>query len=103
MNGMLQTRVGMTTYLTPAGAIGEAGEMAALKQAVEEHLRLHQGNLVLDLGRTPSVQSAALESLLDIHDELARAGGSLQVTNANALLRDIFLVSGFSDYVEVSD
>ena len=40
---------------------------------------------------------------IDIQGELARFGGNLKVVNANSLIRDIFLITSFSDYVAVFD
>jgi type IV pilus assembly protein PilB len=47
------------------------------------------------------VDSCALETLFNLRQELARVGGWLKITNAKPLIRDIFLVTGLDQVIDI--
>lgn len=98
---IVRTRIGVNTYLAPTGPLDEEAACPLLRQVVEACLTARESNLVLDLSRVPTLTGAALETLLDIQDRCSRLGGALKVIKPNALVRDIFTVTDFGDYVAI--
>ncbi len=103
MTEISRTSIGVMTYLTPSGSLGEAKDLTALEKTVAECLEAHEINLILDLADVPSINGITLEALLDIQDKLARLGGSLKIVNTNQLTRDIFTLTGFGEHVSFMD
>ena len=103
MTEIVHTKIGIITYLAPTGPLIEAGATEALLATVDQCLASKDINLVLDLSNVPTLTGALVELFLDIQANLARFGGNLKVINANSLIRDIFLITSFNDYVAVLD
>jgi anti-sigma B factor antagonist len=70
---------------------------------VEPILRRGQPRLVIDLGRISFVDSAGLETLLEVRDRCAQRGGVCKLAAANALCRDILAATGIGNEFEVAD
>ena len=103
MTEILRSRIGVLTYLAPTGPLIENEGLAQLKEITEACITAMETDLILDLSKVPLVNGAALDTLLEIQDSLNRYGGSLKTVKANALIKDIFLISGFNDYVDTID
>ncbi len=56
--------------------------------------------LVLDLGALEYISSAGLRVLLSTYKTM-RGKGSMEITNANELVREVFEVTGFSDFLPI--
>ena len=102
-DGIVNTRVGAMTYLAPAGQLTADDAVAELQAAVAACIASHRLQLVLDLATVPLVNGKALEVMLDSHARLKSLGGGLKVLNPNALLRDVFRMTGFASYVDTGD
>jgi anti-anti-sigma factor len=100
---IMRTRIGVITYLAPIGPFIEEGELAILKEKIAACIADQEANLVIDLSKVPALNGMALEFMIDTQEQLARMGGELKVVNANALLKDIFLITGFDKYVAILD
>lgn len=100
---IMRTRIGVITYLAPIGPFIEDEDLAILKKNIEECIAAHESNLVIDLSKVPALTGAALEFMIDTQEQLTRMGGELKVVNANALLKDIFLITEFDKYVAILD
>jgi len=100
MTDIIHSRIGVITYLAPTGPLVGGEGLAQLKQTTDACIAARETDLILDLSKVPLLNGAALDTLLDIQDSLTRYGGSLKTVKANALITDIFRISGFSEYVD---
>ena len=98
---VIRTQIGVITYLVPTGPISGEDEVLILEKMVETCVGEREVNLVVDLSKVPVVTGIVLESFLSIQGKLARLGGSFKVVNANALLKDIFTITGVGDYIAI--
>ncbi len=89
------------THLFPRGNLTEPELLDALRAAVDESIASQEVQLIIDMVSVSLVDSCALETLFDLRQELARAGGWLKVTNAKPLIRDIFLVTGLDQVIDI--
>lgn len=103
MTEIIHSRIGVLTYLAPTGPLIEKEGLAQLQKTTEECREARETDIILDLSKVPLLNGAALDVLLDIQASLTRYGGSLRTINANALIKDIFRISGFNDYVDTID
>ena len=102
-DGIVNTRVGASTYLAPGGALCAEDSIAELQAAVASCVASHRVALVLDLATVPLVNGKALEVLLDTQTRLKAMGGSIKVLNPNALVCDIFRATGIAAYIDTGD
>ena len=56
--------------------------------------------LIVDLAGTEYISSSGLRVLLSA-DKVMRSRGGMKITNANELLKEIFDVTGFSDFLSI--
>ena len=57
-------------------------------------------NLVIDLSKLEYISSAGLRVLLSAF-KIMRNKGKMKVTNANELVKEVFEVTGFSDFLPI--
>ncbi len=100
---IMRTHIGVITYLAPIGPFIDEEGLNVLKKMIGSCIAAQESNMVIDLNKVPALTSAALEFMIDTQEQLARLGGELKVVNANALLKDIFLITGFDKYVAIID
>jgi type IV pilus assembly protein PilB len=100
---VLRTRVGVTTLLAPRSSLLNAADIELLIAAAGDCLRLGDTRLVVDLGSVRTLNSIALEALVDLQERAVRHGGWLKLTNANTLVTDILRITAFERYVPVMD
>jgi anti-sigma B factor antagonist len=62
-----------------------------------------QKRIVLDMEHVPMVDSAGLETLLNLRDKLWGRGGALKLASVNPLCRDIFRVTGLDAQLDAYD
>lgn len=72
----------------------------ALAELVSRTPLAPQPMMVLDLQKSPLIDSAGLETLLDINDLLERRGGRLKLAAPNDLCRDILHATGVGELLE---
>ena len=97
---ILRNRVGAMTYLAPKSKL--TGETIQLfKSIVSDCINNNETKLVIDLATTALINSQALETLLDIQDELIKLGGSLQLTNVKANILEVFQITGVKNSVSI--
>ncbi len=95
-----QTRVGAFTYLTPR--IKLTGEVVELFQSIiSQCISKNQNKIVVDLSTTNQLSSTALEAILDAQDELAKLGGSIQLTNVKENVREILLITHLNNVISI--
>ena len=103
MAEVTRTKVGVTTYLVPDGALSEAQRVADLREQLDGCIAENELRIVLDLAGVSGINSEALELLLDTQDRLRRVGGELQMANANAVVRDVLYLTGCASTVGFVD
>ena len=96
-----RNRVGAMTHVFPRGNLDEVELLDALSAVVNECIASQEVQLIIDMMNVSLVDSKGLETLFNLRQDLARAGGWLKVTNAKPLIRDIFLVTGLDQVIDV--
>ena len=94
------SRVGAFTYLTPKVAL-VSDVMDEFRSLTEDCIAKNQAKLVLDLAVISSINSAALEVILDTQDELVKLGGSLQLANVKENIQEILKITGLNNSVSL--
>ncbi len=101
-----EQRHGAVTVLGPVGPIVQA-DAETFRERVARVISASLGRLVLDLSGVPFVDSAGLEALLDVSEELIESGHALRVCGATETIRETFDVTGldgkFEHYADVND
>jgi len=103
MSEIARSKIGVTTYLIPEGALNEPERIARLREAFDSCVEQREFQLVVDLSGVPLVNSDALELLLDAQNQLARVGGQIKLANLNAVIQDVFRLTGLADHIESID
>ena len=98
-----KNRVGTMTQLFPRGNLANDEQVDALRVAVQECQEHQELQLVIDMVNVALINSNTLETLFDMRQNLAKAGGWLKLTNAKPLIRDILLVTGVDQVIEIVD
>lgn len=84
-----------------SGSVPLSGEnLQYLRTAFEPLLDGGQPRAVLDLREVALIDSAGLECLLDILDQIEARAGVLKLAAPNPLCADILSVTGVGDYFE---
>ncbi len=95
--------IGITTYLVPGGPLNDPSRISELRETIDTSIAEGELRIVIDLSGVSVINSEALEVLLDSQMHLARLGGDLKVTNANAALADIFRITRISEHIASID
>ncbi len=91
------------TYLAPKSSLIEREQLDALTHQVDDCINRLEINIVIDMASVTTINSAALETLLDIQDKLIRKGGWLKIAQLNPIVEDIFYITGMSRLLVVMD
>lgn len=59
-------------------------------------------DFVFDFSALDYISSAGLRVLLSMNKKMAARGGSLLITGANAVVKDVFDMTGFSDILKLA-
>lgn len=99
-----ETRHGAVTVLRPKGTLG-AQEAPVLVERASETFRRTMGRFVIDASEVPFVDSAGLEALADIAEEVSASGLTLKLCCETETLREVLeltdLASRFEHYEAV--
>ncbi len=71
-----------------------------LYRAITERVFAGQPMVVLDMSKVPLVDSAGLETLLNIQQTLRESAGLLKLAGLSQLCQDIFRVTGLAERFE---
>jgi len=86
------TKVGPRTILIPKTALTWENN-AALEAVYKQCLEQNRNQIVLDCKSVPLFDSAALELLLRMNNELKSSGGALVLVGLNAVCHDILMAT----------
>ncbi len=100
------SKVGPRTVLIPREALTHQN-CADLEAAFESCFTHQMAEVILDLNEVSLVDSAALELLLRMHEELKTRGSVLKMIRLNAIVKDALiatrLITVFSLYQNISE
>ncbi len=98
---VLSARVGTGWQLTPLAPL--AGPvLTQLLEDTKSCLEDQPLDLLLDLGRIQTLDSLALETLLEMQNAVASQGGRMRVSNANPLIGEIFHITGIEYRISIT-
>lgn len=97
-----QSKQGAVVVLKPHGALTE-GDAEVFTERFRKAVSSSMGKCVLDASEISYVDSAGLESLLDISDSMADLGQSLKISQVNETLRETFLLTRITSAFEYYD
>jgi len=72
-----------------------------IKDRIDVLIQQHKTEIILDFKGVAFLDSAALELLLETHDELRRQGGSLKIAGLNPICRDILVATRMINVLHV--
>lgn len=102
-SNILQTRIGTMTYLAPVSSLATLKDVEDFSNAVQDCIERNETQLVLDLASVKVVSSMILNAMADAQNRLVRGGGWLKVVNLGPVVKDIFRLTRFTEYVNVLD
>jgi len=94
-----KVQVGVMTRLTPRFSLADDAELTQLAEAVASCVAEGNAKIVIELTHVNTINSLALETLLDLQEDLLRAGGWLKLGGANTLIQEIFSFTGLSQQI----
>ena len=99
MEGIQEQCHGAVTVLKPDGPLlqEQATQMA---EATVSRIRAMLGRLVIDLSSSPYIDSAGLEALLDLADEIDKCGQTLRLAAVSATVREVLDLTGLTNRFE---
>ncbi|MBW2623623.1 MAG: STAS domain-containing protein [Deltaproteobacteria bacterium] len=95
-----RSKIGSSNVLIPKESLTYENN-EELKSAYDELVSQGENNVILDCKSMTYLDSAALETLLDIHNDLTTRGGSLKITGLNEVCQDILIVTRLTNYLIV--
>lgn len=99
MPGVTEQRHGAVAVLKPDGpCIQEQAE--ALSQAALPKVRPLMGRVVIDLSASAYVDSAGLETLLDLADAMESCGQTLRLAGVSATVREVLELTELTNRFE---
>ncbi len=98
---IIRTQSAAVTTLRPTGSLTEEAFLTELHASVEHAIESGENQIVIDLVSVPSLDSAALEAMLDYQDQLIRAGGWVKVSHAGPIAREILRVTDTDQYISI--
>ena len=100
----------MTVLDTPALPLvvlvprdGDVSRTGWLRAHLDDALRVRPDRVVVDLSQTSTLDSAALQVLLEAHRQLARRGGVLALRGLSPRLVRLVGLCGLTDVLHVED
>jgi anti-sigma B factor antagonist len=97
-----EQRQGAVTVIKPMGPL-MAADVEAVKTRIMDVMTRSLGRVVVDASAIAFVDSAGLEALVDMTEELLQSGRALKLCATNETLREVFELTGWSDAFEYFD
>ncbi len=80
----------------------DTGTANYAESETNKYIKDHK-KVIMDLGSTSFVSSAGLRVFLATAKKLMAVGGALRICNANAVVKEVLEMSGFTTILEVKD
>jgi anti-anti-sigma factor len=78
--------------LTFSGALTHENR-AEVERSISDEIRQSRSEVILDLNHVPFMDSAIIELLIDVSQQMASRGGKLKLIRLQEICRDILLVT----------
>ncbi len=91
---------GAVELIAPSEALNHESAESLLEMIANQSFS-GQPMVVLDLSNVPLVDSAGLEALLDVQQNLREASGTLKLAGLTPLCTDVFRITGLSERFEI--
>ncbi len=98
---VVRTRIGVLTYLAPGDSLTTHEIIEALSSAAQHCMQAREVEVVIDLADVTRINSSAIESLLEIQDQLVRLGGWLKIVNVNSIVQQILFITRVNEYLKI--
>ena len=85
-------RQGAVTVIRPSGPL-TADVAPMLRQHVQRELAANLGRIVVDMSEIPYVDSAGLETLLELTEEMGDSAQVLKLCGANKTVREVLTLT----------
>lgn len=90
---------GAVTVVRPEGPLTEP-DTETLAPRLQTLARQSLGRFALDVSAVPYIDSAGLEMLADVLDQMTGAGQTLRLCSVNETLREVFDLTGLATQIE---
>ncbi len=100
---VLHTRIGVTSYFAPTRSLSDTAVQDTLREMVNDCVASHDIQIAIDLTNIPTLNSSAMETLLDCHDILLRVGGRMSLENVNLVNRDALWMTDLLRFIHIND
>jgi len=97
---MVTTEINGAVHVVASSTAITKDSLDELRNAVLGSCSQGQPAIVLDLSRTPLIDSAGLELLLDLQDSCTRVGGSIRLAAPQAVVADTLHITGVGRHFE---
>lgn len=94
-----EQRHGAVNVIKPNGPLVGEQAQAIVEQAVPQ-VRKMLGRVVIDMSGSPYVDSAGLEVLLDLADEMSRCGQTLRLASVSATVKEVLDLTDLTNRFE---
>jgi anti-anti-sigma factor len=99
---LTQQQYGAVTVLRPEGSMVEA-DVPDVARTLKSLLDSTLGRVVVDMSAVAFVDSASLETLLDISEDLTRGGRSLKLCALNKTIRQVLDLTAIDGHFDLYD
>ena len=89
---IVELRQGAVTVLKPAGPLIQS-DAALLREQLLRESSANLGRVVLDMSEVPFIDSAGLEAMLDVTEQMTQSGQTLKLCGANKNVREIMTLT----------
>jgi anti-anti-sigma factor len=94
---------GAVLLLKPQGALAGTDEAASFARTLIDASTRALGRVVVDVSGVPFVDSAGLEAIADLAERFSDGGRALKLLSPTPTVREVLLLTGWLDSVEVYD
>ncbi len=100
-NKITKTHMGLITFLAPEFPLTESN-VSLLKQEIE--CCKTEGELKVTIGfkNIPNIDSAGLEALIEVQEDLEQKGGEIKIVHPNPVCRDILIATRLDERFGIS-
>ncbi len=103
MSDVARSKRGSAIHLAPPGPLTTDVAIESLRQMLEACIARDEIHIIVNFSKVALINSAALECLLDSHDQLTRMGGELKIGQANTIVHDVLNMTGVTDSIQFSE
>ena len=99
---IVEQRQGAVTVIRPSGPL-TAAEVPQLRAHVDREVQGNLGRVVLDMAEVPYVDSAGLETLLDLTEQMGHGAQVLKLCGVNKTVREVLALTDLAALFDLFD